>query len=146
MKLLIERNDIMDRKSNIGKRISHYRKVNCLTQAELADKLKISTQAVSKWEQEITFPDIALLPEIAETFKISIDELFGKQIETEPVFDWIANVPWKDDKKIRIAIYQGQKLMQQSEHEIQQGDNLIQFQFDYGQLYKLNGFCKLYKE
>ena len=136
----------MNNQLNIGKNISYYRKANCLTQAELADKLKISTQAVSKWEQEITFPDIALLPEIAEIFGISIDELFGKKIETEPVFDLIANLPWNDDKTIRIAVFQGQKLMQHSEHEIQQGENLIQLHFDYGKLYKINGFCKLYKE
>lgn len=136
----------MNNKLTIGKTISYYRRVNCLTQAELADKLKISTQAVSKWEQEITFPDIALLSEIAEIFGISIDELFSRKIETEPVFDLIQNVPWDDDRKIRIAIYQGQKLMQHSKHEIQQGDNTIQIHFDYSKLYKINGICKLHKE
>ena len=146
MELTKERIDYMNNNLNIGKTISHYRKMNSLTQTELADKLGISTQAVSKWEQEVTYPDIALLPEIAEIFCISIDELFGKSIDKEPVFDVVENVPWTDDRKIRIAIYQGQKLLQHSEHEIKTGDNIINLHFDYGKLYKINGFCKLHKE
>lgn len=48
-----------------------------LTQEQLAEKLGISPQSVSKWENEISMPDIALLPEIAEVFGVSVDELFG---------------------------------------------------------------------
>lgn len=70
-------------KSNIGDAIAYYRKMNLLTQEQLAGRLNVSTQAVSKWEQKISSPDIMLLPEIAELFGISIDELFGKIIKTE---------------------------------------------------------------
>ena len=48
-----------------------------LTQEQLSEKLGISPQSVSKWENGISMPDIALLPEIAEVFGVSIDELFG---------------------------------------------------------------------
>ena len=48
-----------------------------MTQEQLAEKLGISPQSVSKWENEISMPDIALLPEIAEVFGVSVDELFG---------------------------------------------------------------------
>lgn len=57
--------------------ISKYRKENRVTQAELAEYLGVSPQAVSKWEQEISLPDIYLIPKIAFFFNISIDSLFG---------------------------------------------------------------------
>ena len=76
-----------------------------MTQEELAQKLNVSTQAVSKWEQKITSPDIMLLPELASIFNISIDELFGIKIDTEPVFNLVDNVPWDDDRQMRMAFY-----------------------------------------
>ncbi len=133
----------MNTKFNIGERIAYYRRLNAMTQEELSKRLNISTQAVSKWEQKITSPDIALLPELASIFNISIDELFGKKVETEPVFNLVDNVPWGDDRQIRIAVYHGKKLMQQSEYELQDGINDINIHFDYGDVYKIHGICKL---
>lgn len=57
--------------------ISKYRKEVGVTQAELAEYLGVSPQAVSKWEQEVSIPDIYLIPKIALFFNISIDTLFG---------------------------------------------------------------------
>lgn len=54
------------------------RKNKGLTQEQLAERLGVSYQAVSKWENELTCPDIALVPLIAEVFRVSIDELFGR--------------------------------------------------------------------
>lgn len=48
-----------------------------MTQEQLAEKLNISSQSVSKWENGISMPDIVLLPSIAEIFGVSVDELFG---------------------------------------------------------------------
>ena len=130
-------------KTCIGERIAYYRKLNEMTQEELASKLNISTQAVSKWEQKITSPDIMLLPELSKIFNISIDELFGMKVNKEPVFNLVNNVPWDDDRKIRFAIYHGKKLMQQSTYELQNGTNEINIHFDYGDTYKIHGICKL---
>ena len=47
-----------------------------LTQEQFADKLGLSFQAVSKWENGLSCPDIALLPEIAKIYGISVDKLF----------------------------------------------------------------------
>ena len=47
-----------------------------LTQEQFADKLGLSFQAVSKWENGLSCPDIALLPEIAKIYGISMDKLF----------------------------------------------------------------------
>ncbi|MBP3609184.1 MAG: helix-turn-helix transcriptional regulator [Lachnospiraceae bacterium] len=63
----------------IGKKITELRKINNLTQMELADQLGISFQAVSNWERGNTMPDISKLPELAEIFHISVDELLGSK-------------------------------------------------------------------
>ena len=51
------------------------------TQDELANKIGVSSQAISKWENQITTPDIVLLPIISEIFGVTIDELFDLSIE-----------------------------------------------------------------
>lgn len=61
----------------ICKNISKYRKENQMTQAQVAEYLGVSPQAVSKWEQEAAMPDIFLIPKIAFLFNVSIDTLFG---------------------------------------------------------------------
>ncbi len=63
----------------IGKEISRLRKEKDMTQMELADKLGISYQAVSNWERGNSMPDIAKLPELADIFDISLDELLGEK-------------------------------------------------------------------
>ena len=72
----------------IGKKITDLRKNNNMTQMELADKLGISFQAVSNWERGNTMPDISKLPELAEIFHISVDELLnGKAPLVEAVLN-----------------------------------------------------------
>ncbi len=61
----------------LGQRIKQLRYKASLTQEQLADILGLSPQAVSKWENSVAMPDITLLPQIAEVFGISIDDLFG---------------------------------------------------------------------
>ena len=65
----------------IGNKIRKMRYVAGLTQEQLAQKLRVSAQSVSKWENEVSMPDIALLPDIAEIFGVSIDELFDLTVE-----------------------------------------------------------------
>ena len=57
--------------------ISELRRAKGITQSELADYLGVSFQAVSKWENGTTMPDIALLPMISEFFQVSVDEILG---------------------------------------------------------------------
>ncbi len=64
---------------NIGMRISELRKAKNMTQMELADRMNISFQAVSNWERGNSMPDISKLPELAELFGVSIDEILGKK-------------------------------------------------------------------
>lgn len=62
---------------NIGSTIKSLRKEKKLTQEQLAEKIGVSFQAVSKWENGIALPDITLLPKLAQLFDISIDKLFA---------------------------------------------------------------------
>ncbi len=63
--------------SEIGMNISRLRKERRLTQEALAEQLHVSPQAVSKWENGLACPDIALLPKIAGLFGVSVDSLLG---------------------------------------------------------------------
>ena len=60
----------------IGKNIKALRTSTGLTQRALAYQLQVSVQAVSKWEQERSYPDVTLLPRIAKLFSVTIDRLF----------------------------------------------------------------------
>lgn len=60
----------------LGKIIKQLRKETFLSQEQLAAKLNITAQAVSKWENEESYPDILFLPKIAAIFGVKIDELF----------------------------------------------------------------------
>ena len=59
----------------IGECILNYRKEHGLTQSEFGELLGVSTQAVSKWERELCYPDIFLLADISNLIGVSIDEM-----------------------------------------------------------------------
>ena len=69
----------------IGMKIKQLRFRASLTQEQLADKLGLSAQAVSKWENSVAMPDISLLPELAGVFGVSIDDLFDLTTEQKYV-------------------------------------------------------------
>lgn len=73
--------------NKIGKKISSLRKQSGLTQMELADRLGISFQAVSNWERGNTMPDISKLPELAEIFGCSMEEILGDERKAKIVQD-----------------------------------------------------------
>ena len=70
---------------SIGKNIAKYRKAKGLTQEELGAKLGVTNQAVSKWESEVSMPDVMLLPEIANALNITLDDLYGIAKEPEKI-------------------------------------------------------------
>lgn len=67
----------------IGKFIKELRKENNLTQADLANKYGVTYQAVSKWENGINLPDIALLKEMSKDFNINIEDLLEGEKKTK---------------------------------------------------------------
>ncbi len=84
-----EQSTEMENKTNLASNIAELRKRKGLTQEEFAEKLNVSAQAVSKWENGISCPDIMLLPEIAKIFGVTIDELMGTlkadSLNAEPI-------------------------------------------------------------
>lgn len=68
----------------IGENIRNYRKKNDLMQEALADRLGVTYQSISRWENGTTYPDLELIPAIAEVLAVTVDELFGMpQLEKE---------------------------------------------------------------
>lgn len=59
----------------MGQRIANLRKQHGMSQENLAEKLGVSSQAVSKWENDISCPDISLLPQLAKLLEITVDQL-----------------------------------------------------------------------
>ena len=61
----------------IGQRIKAFRKEKDITQEQLAEMLGVSCQSVSRWESGVCYPDMELLPVLAEIFAVTVDKLLG---------------------------------------------------------------------
>ena len=75
-------------KQTFGATISSLRREKGMTQLELAQQMGVTDKAVSKWERDLSFPDVASLPKLAEVLGTSVDELLevrtAAQQEPEP--------------------------------------------------------------
>ena len=67
-------------KKTLGTMIAELRKAKGMTQLELAEKMNITDKAVSKWERDLSCPDINSLPALAEILEVTVDELM--QVKT----------------------------------------------------------------
>lgn len=65
----------------LGTRLVELRKKYNFTQADIGEKLNVSVQAVSKWENDLSLPDYDYLIKLADLFNTSIDELLGRKKE-----------------------------------------------------------------
>lgn len=75
---------------SIGSLISSRRKEKNMTQNDLALKLNVTDKAVSKWERDICFPDVAILPEIAEILDLNLEDLIlGRKRTSSNLFDLV---------------------------------------------------------
>ncbi len=95
--------------------ISCYRKKSGLTQEELADRLGVTFQAVSKWETAKSAPDISFLPDLADAFGCSIDDLFSRTVTEGRV---CLQLPWEDDGVIRGVVCEGRRILKASDDMI----------------------------
>ena len=89
--------------NTIGKRISALRRDKGLRQDDLAEKMQVSPQAVSKWENDQTCPDISALPQLAEVLGVTVDELLTGKKEEKTV-EVVAFDEKKDEAKRVIHI------------------------------------------
>lgn len=67
---------------NFGENLKNLRTAKCLTQEQVAQLLDISKQSVSRWENNITYPDITFLPTLASFYCVTVDSLLGADYET----------------------------------------------------------------
>lgn len=95
----------------LASNILKYRKKSRLSQEELANKLGVTFQAVSKWENAKAAPDITFLPIMAEIFDCYIDELFSREVKNEIHYDLCVELPWHDDGVARKVICEGKKII-----------------------------------
>ena len=70
-------------KKTFGSMIATLRKQNGMTQLDLAEKMGVTDKAVSKWERDLSFPDVNSIPKLAEIFDISVDELMQVKADTK---------------------------------------------------------------
>lgn len=97
---------------SLGARILALRKAASMTQEQLAERLGVTFQAVSKWENDIACPDVLLLPVLADTFGISIDELFGRAAPAaRPAPTVMDGLPWPDDNGLYAVVCKGHTLL-----------------------------------
>lgn len=90
--------------NTLGKKIAAMRKEKEWTQDELAEKLGVSPQAVSKWENGISCPDILLLPVIARLFNTTADELLSNAPRKETTFLPAQDRKSLDDMLLRVVV------------------------------------------
>ena len=94
----------------INENIRKLRREKNITQEKLAEHLNVSTQAVSKWERNETFPDIAMIMPIASYFGISTDELLGfntanAQLYVEELHTLLPRGQWAEAKELMTKAY-----------------------------------------
>ena len=82
----------------LGHRIAALRKQHGMTQDQLAEKLGLTAQAVSKWENDQSCPDISMLPRLAELFGVTTDQLLGVEKEQVHQGEVVHNSPAKGKK------------------------------------------------
>lgn len=90
----------MNMKLTIGENIRKLRREKDMTQEQLADRLGVTYQSVSRWENSQVYPDIELLPAIAEVFETSTDALMGvpeleKEKQAEKLIDEFNNATYE---------------------------------------------------
>jgi len=91
---------------NLGAKIRELRKKQELTQEDMAEKLNISAQAISKWENGTCYPDMALIPVLANFFAVSLDELFSYDVtqlnrRIDSIIEEAKKYFWSDPQKCK---------------------------------------------
>ena len=66
-----------------GTMIAALRKEHGMTQLELAEKMGVTDKAVSKWERDLSFPDVNSIPKLAEILNVTVDEIMHVKADTK---------------------------------------------------------------
>lgn len=102
-------------KKKFGAFVAALRKEKGITQKELSEQLCISDKAVSKWETGLSCPDVQLLPQLADLFHVTLDDLFGREApqpqRTAEQQEAERTLPWPDDDTLYAVMYHGHQLL-----------------------------------
>ncbi len=91
-------------KKTLGMMIAELRKQKGMTQLELADKMGVTDKAVSKWERDLSCPDIASIPNLAEILGVSVEELMQNKKTTEQPANKVAEILEVVPKGVALAM------------------------------------------
>lgn len=105
--------------TTMGACIAHARREKELTQEALANRLGVTNQAVSKWESDACYPDVTLLPQLADSLGLTLNALFGRETEESAQPEHVSGgeravineLPWPDDDDLHAVLYQGHTLL-----------------------------------
>ena len=91
-------------KKTLGTMIAELRKQHGMTQLELAEKMGVTDKAVSKWERDLSCPDINSLPTLAEILGVSVEELMQIKKEAEAPGSKVAEIMEIAPKAVAMAM------------------------------------------
>ena len=91
-------------KKTLGTMIAELRKQHGMTQLELAEKMGVTDKAVSKWERDLSCPDINSIPNLAEILGVSVEELMQIKKEAEAPVSKVAEIMEIAPKAVAMAM------------------------------------------
>ena len=91
-------------KKTLGTMIAELRKQHGMTQLELAEKMGVTDKAVSKWERDLSCPDINSLPNLAEILGVSVEELMQIKKEAAAPVNKVAEIMEIAPKAVAMAM------------------------------------------
>ena len=122
----------------LGRRIARLRLAKTATQERLAKELNVSPQAVSKWENDINYPDISLLPDLARFLDVSVDELLsGASASTQEstAAQERAAVRESAAEVVSVAVDEPAEIVEESSEQDDQGIATQSSGFSFGKLF-----------
>ena len=121
----------------LGRRIARLRLAKTATQERLAKELNVSPQAVSKWENDINYPDISLLPDLARFLGVSVDELLsGASASTQESASAQGNAAVRSAAEVvSVAADEPAEIVEESAEQGNQGIATQSSGFSFGKLF-----------
>ena len=117
-------------------RIAQLRKEAGMTQEQLGNALGLTYQSVSKWENGLSCPDVQLLPQLADLFHVTLDDLFGREAPQpertaeQEEMEMERILPWPDDDTLYTVVYHGHQLLTEEPAALRGHREELRFVYD----------------
>ena len=99
----------------LSENLKNLRKTKGITQEELAIRLNVVRQTISKWEKGLSVPDADTLIKLADFFEVSVSDLLGSKVEKEADTNSIADQLSRINEQLAIKNKRSQRIWKQSE-------------------------------